>query len=298
MTSRRMPTQVVLHLGAHKTATTHLQQSIAAAGRRATYAFLGPRSLRDKGQTLPERFGFPQGPGKKAPARKNVSDVLADLSGGAPRLVLSEENFAGPLQVGWGRIPVPLYNAAPARVAALAAVIKDSGGPLLDLCLGIRDPASYLTSCYSQILHGRRVVRPDKFRDKNILEIVDWVDYVARLRAVPGVGTLSIWRFEDYPVLFPQICGVLVGDDQIAPLEGRSQQRLSVRAMEAILLAKSLDVPNVVAGAAAAYPVSDTSPAFELYDDAARARSARLYAAQCDRLNACAGVTLLRPGNA
>lgn len=294
MTSRDLPTAVVLHLGAHKTASTHLQQSIYAANRSGSVKFLGPRKLRDPGQTLPDRFGFPLDPAKSAALPAPPAGVLSGLANGAARLVFSDENFAGKLQTGWGRIPTPLYFTAPARIGALTQAIAGAGGPPLDLCLGIRDPAGYLTSSYSQILHGRRVVKPEKFRAKNPFGIVDWVDYIARLRAVSHVGSVTVWRYEDYATLFPQICMTLLGTDRVTPAAGRAQQRLSAKAMEAILLAKSLEFGNVVAEAAATYPVSGGFAPYALYDPADHLASAALYAAQWAALITMDGITTLQ----
>ena len=283
-----LPKTIVLHIGAHKTASTHLQRSLAAADL-PDVAFHGPQDLRQPGRSLKERFRLARG-ARVAETRA----TLAEMAAGAARLVLSEENFAGPLQSGWGRIPMPLYPQAADRVSALCATVARAGGPKVDLCLAIRDPALFLTSAYSQVLKGKRVVQPEKFIAKNPVAGVDWVDYVQRLRAVPGLGRLTVWRQEDYGVIFPQVCNAMVGAAPVQPFGERSQQRLSQAALDAILLAKSQGLPNVVDAAALAHPVAVETPAFHLFDAATRVRSAELYAAQCTALEATSGVTVLR----
>ena len=283
-----MPDKIVLHLGAHKTASTHLQQSIAAAGDLPGVAFWGPPELRLPGASIAARFALAEG----ASEAKTRAMLLA-MAKGQPRLVLSDENFAGGLQTGWGRIPMPPYPKAQNRLAALAAMIARAGGPQIDVCLGIRDPAQFLTSAYSQILHGKRVVFPQKYLDKNPLNGVDWADYVARLRAVQGVGSLTVWRHEDYGAAFSQICRILVGDPNVAAAPGRSQRRLSQRALDAVLLAKEIDMPNMVAEAAQEYPLSDVDRPFTLYSSDEMTLSQDLYAAQCKAIATMPQVTFL-----
>ncbi len=284
-----LPTKIVLHLGAHKTASTHLQKSIEAAGPLPDVAFWGPQKLRQPGQSIAQRFGL-----ARIVLAHETTAELKKLSAGMSRLVLSDENVAGGLQTGWGHLPMPPYPKAQDRVAVLASRIAAADGPKIDLCLAIRDPATYLTSAYSQILHGKRVVDPAKFISKNPIAAVDWADYVARLRTVLGVRSLTVWRQEDYPDLFDEVIAALIGEITIAPLAERSQQRLSKMALDAVLSAKAKGLPNVVAEAASAHPISASNPPFRLFDDAQMDASARQYAAQRDAIAAIDGVTLLR----
>jgi hypothetical protein len=289
-----LPDTIVLHLGAHKTASTHLQRSLAAAAL-SDVAVFGPPQLRGASTNIPARFGFPLDPKTADTSNRPVRDVLLEMADEASRLVLSDENFAGKLQTGWGKIPTPLYFTAAKRIDALTHAIRSVGGPGVHLCLAIRDPAGYLTSCYSQILHGGRVVTQQKYIDKNPLGIVDWVDYAQRLRSVPGIVSLTIWRYEDYRAVFPKICQAMVGTDQVEPITGRLQVRLSEAALQQVLLLKVLRDQNVVAAAAEAHPVSETNPAFRLYDAVQQAQSDALYAAQWDKLATLDGVSLIQP---
>ena len=294
MTAETLPATVVLHLGAHKTASTHLQHAIIAAKPLDGVAFYGPRLLRGIGDSIPERFGFPFDPDTAKVSRLSPRQMLAQMAEGAAWLVLSEETFAGKLQRGWGRIPTPLYFTAPARVERLAQIVGEAGGPQIDLCLAIRNPTDFLGSAYSQILCGNRIVLPEKYRAKNAVADIDWADYVARLRAVPGVGKVTVWRQEDYAELFPQVCCAMVGRDDISVLQARVQPRLSAKAVDAILVAKTWGGPELIQQAAEALPITPDNPPYDLYTAAEHAASRNLYAAQCEAINGMDGVTLLR----
>jgi hypothetical protein len=294
MTSQTLPSTIVLHLGAHKTASTHLQQAIMAAMPLDGVTFAGPRILRRPGQSLQERFGFPFDPTDAQVSDLSPADALADLADGADRLVLSEETFAGKLQRGWGRIPTPLYFTAPGRVTQFAHIIAKAGGPKIDLCLGLRNPTDYLGSAYSQILNGNRAILPEKYREKNPFSVVDWTDYVMRLRACPGVGRLTVWRYEEYADVFPEICTAMVGTPDIAPLPDRIQPRLSEKAVDAILIAKRWTGPEFVQQAAEALPIGPDNPPYDLYDAPTHAASGAFYAGQCATIAAMPDVTFLQ----
>lgn len=294
MISRSIPSTLVLHLGAHKTASTHLQHSIMAALPLDGVTFAGPQILRGRGKSLPERFGFPLDPDDAQVSELSPHDALVELADGADRLVLSEETFAGKMQRGWGRIPTPLYFTAPQRVAKFAHIISEGGGPPIGLCLSMRNPTDYLGSAYSQILNGNRIILPEKYRDKNPFTVVDWADYCSRLRATPGVRSLTVWRYEDYADLFSQICIAVVGTAQITPLPDRIQPRLSEQAVDAILVAKHLTGPEFIHKAAQALPIGPDNPPYDLYDTQTHARSWAFYAEQCAAIAAMSDVNFLQ----
>ena len=294
MTSDGLPNTLVLHVGAHKTASTHLQHTLSAAKPIPNTAFWPPRLLRGPGESVPERFGFPLDPETAIVSDKSPKEMLIKMADGADRLVISEETFAGRLQRGWGRIPTPLYFTATGRIASFAQIVAEAGGPAIDLCLGIRNPTDYLASAYSQILNGNRVVLPEKYRERNDIADIDWTDYVQRLRAVPGVGRLTVWRHEDYADLFPQICVEMVGTDDIPVLAGRVQQRLSSKAVDAILLSKSWSGPEMIHQAANALPIGPDNSPYDLYDTETHAQSQAFYRTQCRAIAAMPNVTFLQ----
>lgn len=294
MTSQTLPTTIVLHLGAHKTASTHLQHAIMAALPIDGVTFAGPQTLRRTGGSLPERFGFPFDPENAVVSDLTPREALVELARGADRLVLSEETFAGKLQRGWGRIPTPLYFTAPDRVRQLADVIAGAGGPPLDLCLAIRNPTDYLGSAYSQILNGHRVIMPDKYRAKNPYDVIDWADYVARLRACDGVRSLTVWRHEDYAALFGQICTAMVGTADVTPPDEKMQPRLSAQAVDAILLTKRFTGQDFKREAAETLPISADNPPYDLFDSQTHAASRAFYADQCATIAALPDVTFLQ----
>jgi len=290
-----LPSEIALHIGAHKTATTHLQRSLVAT-QIAGVTCIGPRCLRGRGESLPERFGFPLDPNKGGAAPRSPADELAAMAQGARRLVISEENFAGKLHFGSGRLPRPIYPSARQRLDAFSQALQGTGAQL-SLFLAVRDPVDYLTSVYGQILQSGQLFQPADFVRKNPVTCVDWAEYVWRLLAVAGVGRVFVWRFEDYSALFSKITQSLVGE-VVPPVQDRPQARISQRALQALLDIGALidDVP--LKEAAAEFPVCQTNPPFEIYTCADHAQSSRQYRAQWDAIKTLPGVTALLPSSA
>jgi len=112
------------------------------------------------------------------------------------------------------------------------------------------------------------------------------------------VRSVTVWRQEEYASLFDQICAAMLGRSDVKPLQDRLQQRLSVQAVEAVLLAKSLNAGNIVADAAEEFPVSDLHRAYDLFDAKDHMTSDALYRAQWDTIAALNGVTALGATNA
>ena len=298
MTHPTSPPKVALHIGVHKTATTHLQRSMLAFDDQLVaqgVRYFGPDKLRGAGKSLIDRFGL-----KVEGARTKTMPIFtplqerAQMLGDGTRMVLSDENFIGTLQTGAGEMSMPLYPRAPERIAALAAALD--AGPI-DVFVGVRNPSSFLVSAYSQLLMGGKARPFEQYLAKNPLRGIYWPGLIARLRALPAVGRLVVWRYEDYAMIYPQICAQLTGVGlPIRPLPEVSHRGLSEKAVH-VALAEYARTGERGAGKAARdlHPISTTTPAFSPFDAQTHEQSLADYAAQINDLTALDGVTLLRP---
>jgi hypothetical protein len=184
-----------VHIGAHKTAPTHLQQvlethrvEIAAAG----IDYL-PRDLvreldlfgRMRREYRPRRF--PRLRRKKLPA------TLAGLRSGPTCMAISEENFlGGPHDLLRGKV---YPNLEP----MLLALSRFVGRARLKLYLSIRDFADILPSAYSQVLRDGGAIEPfPEVRDRWLAEPPRWSDLVERIRMTVPHAELTVWTLDDY----------------------------------------------------------------------------------------------------
>ena len=295
MTSQ--PATVAFHVGAHKTATTHLQKSLKRATvplAEAGVRYYGPENFRLPGRTIHALFGLRDSQ-SDGTARRSGAEQLALLRKDAQRLVISEENFIGALNSPKGVALRKRYKSADTRLDAFTRAI----GQPVDVYLSIRRPTAFLSSAYCQMLLGGQVRPLGVYLRRNPVASVDWEDLVRRIRAVPGVGQLVVWRYEDYHAVFPQIVAGLVGDEQ-APLVadlGRSFNRgLSATAVAEVLHRGATDGIATTANAARdLLPVEAGYPPFDAFTPAEHAMSDARYGAQVDAIAAMEGVTLLQP---
>lgn len=295
MTSK--PLSVAFHIGAHKTATTHLQRSLKSATNQLAehgVQYYGPDTLRLPGRSLQSLFGLKH----QAPddmEKRPAAEQLARLRQDGHRLVFSEENFIGALNSPNGRKMKRRYKSADARLTGLSAAL----GQTIDVHLAVRRPTAFLNSAYCQLLLGGRVQPLKSYLKSHGIGTVDWVDLVGRLRAAHGVGAITVWRYEDYGALFPQIIAGLVGQDAAAavrPPRRRVNRGLSAAAVAQVLeQAGDVTAENSARAARKALSVEDGHPPFDGFSEKEHAISDAAYARQIATIAQMDGVTLLDP---
>lgn len=288
---------VAFHIGAHKTATTHLQRSLSKAAdelHAVGVRYYGPPLFRLPGRSIPALFGLKQDDPDQV-VRRTPSEQLELMRKSAERLVFSEENYVGVLN-GPRRLPLKVrYPDAGPRLAALANAL----GRKVDVLIGIRRPTGFLNSAYCQMLLGGRVMPMADFKHINPIESVDWLDMLTRLRAADGVGDLTVWRHEDYAALFPQICASLVGPahaHHVQFLDRRIHTGLSADAVGEIAQRHDDgDAGKLGFGMRKLLPVGPDYPAFDGFDEIEHAIGEAAYAKQIAAIAQLAGVTSLQP---
>lgn len=282
--------QIALHIGAHKTATTHLQRSLSEQRTKVEAAnarFFGPPFFRT-GPGIAELFGL-EGAVTAADARAH----LTKMAGPAARVVMSEENFIGTMHNRHAKIEMPLYPKASQRLCELADRLAPEG---IDVFLGVRNPAAYITSGYCQALIGGHKVVLDEVKAMNPITGVDWSDLVRRLRDTAGVRHLTVWQYEDYHALFGQIVTGLIGaPNTVEPLQSVVHPGLSTEAVARILM-RYADGKGRKAAVRARdkFPVGPEYASFDAFDDIENAAAAEQYRKQISQIAAMDGVTLLK----
>lgn len=229
--------RIALHLGAHKTASTHLQRSLDSNATllvQSKVKFRGPMDLRPPKRSLENRFGLTDA--TKARSSESLEAELAALADGAKRLVISEENILGPMwKIKKGKRVPPLYPLSDSRLENL---IPSFRGCPFSLFLAIRNPADLIASAYSQSLSVGKIEPFREFAEGMTFPDVRWSNVVRRLSLVPEVTEIYVWRYEDYPDNFVRIMRKLVGwklGRQVAPIQDRVHSGMSTKAVEFVL---------------------------------------------------------------
>ena len=293
-----MPQQlksIAFHIGPHKTATTHLQKMLENNKDMLLdhgVRFLGPKYLRVKGRNLSAMFKMSWYSG--ATPSRTPQAQLEFVAKGCKRLVISEEIFAGKMTDAEGRVPLPLYEFLPEKLEELAA----AWAPIKpQIFLSVRNPVAFMASVYSQNLHGAPHIGPRTFRARNDWRNVDWVDFVARIRATPGIGDIVVWRQEDYaenprPVLRKLLQWRAGG--KVKLIKERVQQGLSSAAVR-LTLQQAADgaTGRIASQARQQFPINETNEPFKLYASSTLAQAEQIYADQVAQIAAMDGVQLL-----
>lgn len=291
------PFTFAFHIGVHKTATSHLQRSLGKAAEvLATQGvhYYGPDHFRLPGRTIPALFGLPRA--KSAPdVKRTPQEQVARLRKDGHRVVLSEENFIGVLNNPRGRGVTSRYIHAGERMTELAAAI----GQDIDVFVAVRRPTGFINSAYCQMLMGGQVMPAAVFQKRNPVGRVDWLDLVTRLRAAKGVGRLTVWKYEDYAAVFPQITAGLVGADcahHVVAIDRHVNVGLSAAAVVEVLDRTAAGpVEKIGFTTRKLLPVAEGYPPFDGFSLQEHEMWDAAYAAQIRAIAALDGVTFLQP---
>ena len=283
--------KIIIHAGAHKTASTHLQNRVLENENlvvKSGCSYLGPEKIRDQFGTLWRALGRSDTPDEQE--RK-----LAALAAGQPRLVISEENIIGgfkDLMNGPNR--AILYPKAVERLARLAQLVAPNP---LHIAMAVREPSSYYVSVYNQLLLSGRFQTWERFSKGLDPTAVKWSDILRPIAEIPGVAAVSIWRYEDYHRLLPQILNTLLGQprpDIPLHMEKRMHEGLSERAVQACCTWHAAGYGGRLGTVAREdFPISDAYPKFSPWPEALMRESRAAYGRDIEALGRAGNITVL-----
>ena len=283
--------KIIIHAGAHKTASTQLQNRVLENENlvvKSGCSYLGPEKIRDQLGTLWRALGRSDTPDEQK--RK-----LAALAAGQPRLVISEENIIGgfkDLMNGPNR--AILYPKAVERLARLAQLVAPNP---LHIAMAVREPSSYYVSVYNQLLLSGRFQTWERFSKGLDPTAVKWSDILRPIAEIPGVAAVSIWRYEDYHRLLPQILNTLLGQprpDIPLHMEKRMHEGLSERAVQACCTWHAAGYDGRLGAVAREdFPVSDAYPKFSPWPEALMRESRAAYGRDIEALGRAGNITVL-----
>ena len=288
---------LTIHLGAHKTASTHLQYSLRLAQpalMRGGVFYADPTQLRHPGLPLTDALATDE-----ARYLDVVTARLAQARAVYPELLLSEENILGGTRSG--RICGPNGFVYPMAVARVRRTIELAGGGPATLFLSVRDPAHFYVSAFAlQMTYGAEVEFETYLADRDPTRI-GWVGLVRRLASIAGVARVVVWRYEDYAALRPRLLARLLppGTAGLVPDPPPANESVTQAGYEwfvkRALGDSDTDLRVLVRRARNRFPRAEGHAPMRPLDDAAYARSAQRYAVQVAQLCDLPKVEFLLP---
>jgi hypothetical protein len=291
-----------LHLGAHKTASTHLQKALASAtGGARSVCYLGPSEMRSPDIAAEALAAH----GPSDPLGAEAAAAIRTRMTGAGHVLISEENILGTAHAPAMLREARFYPRAATRVANIVAGIARDGHSVtpVQLYLAVRDPAGFLVSAYCQRLYAGQVLSFEAFLGGLAPDALNWSDLVERLLTVPGVAGCVIWRYEDYASLLPRIGQALLPAECVARYRpGRNVVHPGLSAAAHAWVMAQADAGKPHAGLAREarnrWPKTANAQPFAPFGQDALRASATSYRADIAAIAELPGVTWLRPGDA
>lgn len=197
---------LVILVGAHKTASSHLQHSLLGSQRALAehgIAVIGPKTMRQDLTPMTRLIRD----GMTPEVVQAAGHAFLDYHGGdAETIVLMDENILGGTERKMLLRRARIYPNAPYRIKRLTKIFE---GHNLQIGLATRNPASFLPSCWGESLrHGETGNFEDYVADFDpTLKI--WTGLLQRVAKRTGDIPITLWRYEDYrtlgPALFTQL---------------------------------------------------------------------------------------------
>jgi hypothetical protein len=257
--------RILLHIGAHKTATSYMQKKLALnADLLARRGFhYDPLETFRKGFTL-----------LLNEETRRENDYVKLLNGKAKSmsLLISEENIMG--------VPGDLprehkyYIRARERLARTAELFHTATP---EIFLSLREYAGFAVSMYSEYIRHQKYLPFAEYRAIFEASNFNWLSVIDDIyAAVPG-AKLTLWDFSDFRAIEKQVFQAMLGFDPdifenpIGPVR-ESFSDVAIRAIEVLSGAlKHDEVKKLVNPIARNLPKGDQYPAFDPIDGEAKA---------------------------
>lgn len=289
-----------IHVGAHKTATTHLQQTIrglVGPMRDAGIHYLDGRQLRRGWERLDAQLDDKSGNARWRNLWRRRFDLVTDTW---PQLLVSEENLLGTVRREMLLGANGVYPQALPRMTRLMEMMRDRPAVLF---LSVRDPLQFLVSAFAMQVEAGNVLEFEDYLDGFDPAALSWSGLAARLLSVPGVAGLVAWRFEDYPALRPLLLdrllvpGIAVDAPNPPPALVGMSQAAHDEIRRRIEADPDADRAALASEIKAMFPRGKGHARLEPVSDAAAARVRAAYRDDLESLARMPGVELLRaPG--
>ncbi|MDO6730348.1 hypothetical protein Q4577_09975 [Marinovum sp. 2_MG-2023] len=289
-----MARRLTFLIGAHKTASTHLQRSLVA--NRAALApegvgVIGPMPI---GADILPLSNLLRGRADPALLALAADGFLTKQAGDAADIVLMNENIVSPtLAPDMGLDDNQFYKFAPGRLKRVLQLFPDHD---IRVGMAIRSPDSFLVSAWQENMKGHAFRPFRNYLGQTDVTQLSWWKLVKRLRQAIGDTPLFLWRYEDYPAVVPTVLTHCIGAAaaKVTMQDSAANPGFSAAALE-FLARQGQVTKETTADALARFPKGRENPPFQPWNDAELRAMSERYAEDLDKIATRGIATLLRP---
>lgn len=281
-------------IGAHKTASTHLQRSLTAERAALECEGLGVIGPMPIGGTILPLSDLLRGRADPDVLALAAEGFLQKHAGACRDVLLLNENILSnslaPDMVLKGN---QLYGRAPGRVKRVLQLFP---GHDIRVGLAVRNPAGFLVSAWQEDMKGH-AYRPFRryLGDTDVTEL-SWLHMIKRLRQALGETEVFLWRYEDYPAVAPVVLRHCAGEAgaKITLKAGAANPGFSAAALD-FLASRGMVSKESTAEALKRFPKGPDHPSFQPWSEAESAAMSDRYEADLAKIEARGLARILRP---
>ena len=233
----KTPIEWRLHIGVHKTATTHLQDILAA--NRDGLAIGGfdyfPRNLIRQSKlvsVINHNYWQTQLPYSR---RIPLEELITPLRSGPAKIIVSEENIVG----NSAQLLSGLYPNLLSRLVPWSSIMDNGNATIF---ISLRNFADILPSAYSQALRDGSVIPPFRhFLDFWLEKRPKWSQFISRVQGIFPNSRLRVWTFDEYLENKLRIATLLSGVANLKTIDVPIPRQTKTLSWEAISYIEKLD---------------------------------------------------------
>ncbi len=205
---------VRLHVGAHKTATTYIQETLLlnrAESAAAGTAFWPVHSVRATLRAVRQEAGANKNGGWQAPWSKpsnpvkTATEQIEELFVSGYDVTISEENILGNADDCY---KTPFYRRASPTLRLFAQAIEDRR---VEVYLAVRSYAPFLASIYAESLRHGMFTSPQRMMATNASCAGQWLQVIDTIQDTLPNAKMIVWQYEDFAKLQETILARLSG---------------------------------------------------------------------------------------
>jgi len=197
---------IKLYLGAHKTATTHIQKLLDANREKLITNNIKlsiPDDIRAK--WLPALYEY-----------SNLHNIkyLSAIKSECPEngtWIVAEENISGTSYEF--KIHSGIYPNLKNRLNSIKSIFKDDN---IELFFSIRSYDSFYRSAYLEVVRNRGYTPFTDFYDEKRYKNNSWVNVLDALISIIPEENITLWCYEDFREIIPDLLRGLTGLDSVS----------------------------------------------------------------------------------